>query len=144
MRGCIICIGNRFIEHDCAGLDVHEWLQRQNSLPTDIELVEGGMGGLNLLPYLERGGRVVFVDSVQGYGSPGEIVVLDRQQITAPRGPVHYDHGAGLDYLLAVLPEVCEGEMAREIYLVGLEIPSSDEAIEQAAGLSLRLASHGL
>ena len=33
----------------------------------------------------------------------------------------HFDHGAGLAYLLTVLPKVCDGELPEEIVLVGLE-----------------------
>lgn len=118
-------------------------LEEMQPLPSDIELIEGGLAGLNLLPFLERGGRVVFVDAVSGFTRPDEIVQLDRREIRGSQDPGHFDHGAGLSYLLAVLPWVCEKEMPEEIVLVGLEGKCSRQTIDQAARLSVQLAAHG-
>lgn len=144
MRATIICIGNRFVSEDAAGLLVYDRLQAMQPLPAGIELVEGGLAGLNLLPLLEQGGRVVFVDAVAGFGRPGEIVLLDRQEILGTAGEFRFDHEAGLPYVLAVLPGVCEGELPEEIVLLGLEGECPPSTIEQAAGMSLAVAAHGL
>ncbi len=144
MKAAIICIGNRFIREDTAGLEVLARLTEMQPLPAEIELIEGGLAGLNLLPLLERGGRVVFVDAVTGFTQPGEIVLLDSQEIISTCEQLHFDHGAGLAYLLAVLPKVCDGEMPSEIVLVGLEGECTVHTIQQAAELSLRIAAHGL
>lgn len=144
MKGVIICIGNRFVQGDSAGLAVFDRLQEKQSLPAGVELVEGGTAGLNLLPLLEQGGRVVFVDAVQGFSAPGKIVLLGRREIMDSHDVSHFDHGAGLAYLLAVLPKVYEGELPEEIVLVGLEGKLSTEMIERAAELSISIAAHGL
>ena len=144
MRGCIICIGNRLVAEDAAGLAVFDRLQEMDPLPAGIEIVEGGLAGLNLLPLLEQGGRVVFVDAVKGFTRPGEIVLLDHREILHPPDEGHFDHGAGLAYVLAVLPKVCDGDLPEEIVLVGLEGECTRQTIERAAGLSLALATHGL
>jgi hydrogenase maturation protease len=143
MRRRIICIGNRFVEEDAAGPAVYECLRQKQLLPENIELIEGGLMGLDLLPYLEQGGRVVFVDAVKGYGKPGEIVVLDYRQIKDTFETSPFGHGAGLAYLLAVLPRVCEGEMPEEIVLLGLG-GVTPHLIERAADLSIELALLGM
>ncbi len=144
MKGVIICIGNRFVAEDTAGLAVLASLEAMRPLPATIELVEGGLAGLNLLPWLEQGGRVVFVDAVRGFAQPGEIVLLDHQEIISNLVEPHFDHEAGLAYLLAVLPKVCEGDLPEEVVLVGLEGECTAETIERAAKLSLTLAARGL
>lgn len=144
MKGFIICIGNRFVREDAAGLAVLASLQEMESLPVQIELVEGGLAGLNLLPWLEQGGRIVFVDAVCGFALPGEIVLFNQQEIISTLGEYHFDHGAGLAYLLTVLPKVCDGDLPEEIVLVGLEGECTTETIERAAKLSLTIAAHGL
>jgi hydrogenase maturation protease len=113
-------------------------------LPADIEIIDGGLRGLNLLPLLEKGGRIVFVDAVSGYGLPGQIVLLDQQEIVNTMTECSFDHNAGLAYLLAVLPKVCDGEMPEEIVLVGLEDEYTPQAVERAASLCLDVAVHGL
>ena len=144
MNASIICIGNRFVAEDAAGLLVYDRLQAMQPLPAGIRLVEGGLAGLNLLPLLEQGGRVVFVDAVAGFGQPGEIILLDQLEILDSAEPSRFGHDAGLPYVLAVLPGVCEGELPEEIVLVGLEGECPPPIIEQAARMSLVIAAHGL
>lgn len=144
MKGCIICIGNRFVQEDVAGLAVLAELEKMQPLPPQIDLIEGGLAGLNLLPLLEQGGRVVFVDSVKGFTQPGEIILLDCWKEMPRHDAGHFDHGAGLAYLLAVLPRVCDGEPPQEITLVGLEGQCTEKTIKHAARLSLNIATHGL
>jgi len=76
VNSAIICIGNRLMVDDSAGLMVYDQL-KQRCLPDTIEVIEGGLMGLNLLPFLERGGRVVFVDNVRGFTRPGSLIVLN-------------------------------------------------------------------
>jgi len=142
VKSRIICIGNRLIPQDAGGLAVLDRL-RQQPLPDDVELVEGGLAGLNLLPLLEDGGRVVFVDSVAGFVEPGRVVILDQETIIACLNNDYYGHDAGLAYLLSVLPGVCEGQLPEEMFLVGLEGECTDPVIAEAAGLSLAIAMHG-
>lgn len=143
MIGYIICIGNRFVAADAAGLSVFDRLQEM-VLPPGVEVVEGGLAGLNLLPLLEKGGRVVFVDAVRGFAGPGEVVLLSEQEIMGIESEAHYDHGAGLPYVLAVLPQVADGRLPEEISLVGLEGDYSMETIDRAARLSIAVAANGL
>lgn len=144
MKGFIICIGNRFVDSDAAGPLVFDRLRAMQPLPPGIELIEGGLAGLNLLPLLEQGGRVIFVDAVRGFAEAGELVLLDRQEIVGTESQPHFDHGAGLPYVLAMLPQVCDGELPEEIFLLGLEGGCSMQTIERAAGLSIAVAVHGV
>jgi hydrogenase maturation protease len=144
VRGCIICIGNRFVPEDAAGPAVFDRLQEMPPLPDGIEIIDGGTAGLNLLPLLEHGGRVVFVDAVKGFSGPGEIVLLDHKEIVRTLGACHFDHSSGLAYVLTILPRVCDGDLPEEIVLVGLEGECTPPMIERAAGLSIAIAAHGL
>ncbi len=143
MKATIICIGNRLVPKDAAGTAVFDRLQELN-LPVGITVVEGGLAGLNLLPLLEQGGRVVFVDSVSGFSKEGTIVVLDKMDVIQSLSPAHYGHGAGLPYLLSVLPKVCDGQMPEEIVLVGMEGDLNDQMIDRVAELAVSIAKRGL
>lgn len=113
------------------------------TLPDGVEVIAGGLAGLSLLPFLEQGGRIVFVDAVSGFGHPQTIVVLDQQDVIATLEERHYGHSAGLPYLLSVLPLVCEGELPREIFLVGVEGGYDLPLIRKAAEKSLHVAVNG-
>lgn len=54
----IICLGNEYIRQDSAGLEVARKLALM-SLPEDVEVVEGGLAGLDLLSLVENSERFI-------------------------------------------------------------------------------------
>jgi hydrogenase maturation protease len=140
----IICIGNRFVPQDAAGFRVYQRLQRRPR-PPDVELIDGGLAGLDLLRLLEGVERVVFVDRVDLDG-PATVVVLEAEEVAA-LADERYGHAAGLPYLLRVAPAVCEGPLP-DMLLVGIDLDleqqDGEAALEEAASLALELAAgHG-
>lgn len=137
MAGHIICVGNRFAAGDDTGPRVHDYLVR-SSLPAAVRLTDGGLAGLNLLSLFEEGELVILVDALLGFAPPGCITTLSREQAIAG-GSGHYDHDGSLDYLLRLLPSVCEGAPP-EVILVGAEGPLDENAIAALAAKALNLA----
>lgn len=140
----IICVGNRYVSEDAAGPKVYERLL-QGVLPLDVEVIDGGLAGLNLLRFVEGAERVVFVDSISGFIRPNEnkeneneIVVLEAADVASVAGN-RYEHSAGLAYLLRVLPDVCEG-IIPHILLVGIEGQLDEKVIDEVAALALKIA----
>lgn len=140
MKNRIICIGNSLVETDGAGLGVYERLLTKK-IPKNVELMEGGIAGLNLLCFLENVSTVVFVDAVEGFTLPGRIVLLNEEEIKSSLHDCHYGHDAGIAYLLTMLPEVCEGKLPHGVFLVGLEGHCSDDTIDRAAELAISIAT---
>lgn len=122
---------------DTAGPAVHDRLMRWK-LPGHIQLIDGGTCGLNLLSHLEYAGEVVFVDTVSGFADPGQVILLEQQEICVPCCGI-FDHGAGLPYLVSVLPRVCDGPGPERIRLIGLEPPCGEAALTFAARLAMAL-----
>lgn len=134
----IICLGNRFVPGDDAGCRVFDYLK--DAAPDGLEIIDGGLCGLDLLRMVEGRRRVVFVDTVAGMAKkPGDIVVMDREQVAAYASS--YGHGAGLPYLMSLLPEVCAEPP--EITLVGVEGIADGSAIRALAIRSIEVANHG-
>jgi hydrogenase maturation protease len=138
MKNKILCIGSCLVEADKAGPAVYDRLCRKK-IPAHTDLVEGGTAGLNLLCHLEQAKIVVFVDAVSGFTRPGHMVVLTRQQVQAACPKPVYGHSAGIAYLLAVLPRVCQGPLPEEIFLVGLEGRCDSHTLDRAADAALTL-----
>ena len=136
----IICIGNRYVPGDDAGPRVYDYLSRQ-TLPERVELIDGGLAGLNLLRFIENSRRVIFVDSVSGFGEPGQVVRLRLPLEKQPDEPasIRYDHAAGLQYLLEALPAVLESELP-EIVVLGIEGNASEESVILAGQACLQAA----
>lgn len=135
----IVCLGNRFYSGDGAGPLVHDALAGKTEVQ-GVEVLDGGIAGLNLLPLLRGRKRIVFVDSVAGFAPPGEVVVLDADQLKTLPMEQHYGHDSGLLYLLHALP-VTFPEQESVVLLVGLEGDPREPGIAKAARTALCLAA---
>ncbi len=135
--GKIICAGNRLAEKDDLGSRVYDRLAR-STLPPGVELLDGGLAGLDLLPLVEGEGPVVLVDSLSGDAGDRGVIVLDAVEAAKQMEP-RYGHDDGLAYLLRVLPAVAEAPLPR-IHLVGAAGAVPDETVAEAAEVALRLA----
>lgn len=135
----IICLGNRYVPGDDVGCRVYDHLAG-SALPPEVEIIDGGLCGLDLLRPVEGKRRVVFADAVAGLAEPGEIVVLSREQVAGYAG--RYGHGAGLPYLLQLLPQVCQPPLP-EIALVGAEGVVDEDTIRILAERCMEIAIHG-
>jgi hydrogenase maturation protease len=78
-RVLIACIGNILRGDDGFGVSVAEELARR-SLPTGVDLIETGIGGMSIVQQLMDGyDAMVVVDAVDAGASPGTVFVLDPQ-----------------------------------------------------------------
>ncbi len=138
MLSRIICVGNRLRDSDAAGPRVHDRLAA-SPLPAGVELVDGGLGGLDLARFVAGADRVVFVDSVAGFSaSGGGVLVLSAEEIAAEASD-RLDHAAGLPYLLRALPLLGQPRLPA-IAVVGVEGEAPEGIIDEAAATALRLA----
>jgi len=130
----IICVGNRHHSGDDLGARVHDLLAA-TTLPTGVELIDGGLKGLDLLRFVEGGGRAVFVDAIDGFGADGLPMVLDGGRVAALAGGA-WGHGAGLPWLFNLAPKVCDGPLA-EMLVVGAQPPADGGTVAAVAARAL-------
>jgi hydrogenase maturation protease len=141
MTVCIVCVGNRFVAEDALGPRVLERLRDGARLLArePLELIDGGLLGLDLLSIVERASHVVFVDALTGAGSR-EVVELRGAEATraAAASPSSWGHDDGLAFLLRALPHVCDAPPSWE--LVGAEGVADDALVDAVAARALVLA----
>jgi hydrogenase maturation protease len=99
---------------DSAGPRVFDILAAVD-LPRNVEVIDGGTTGIGLLRFADGAARLVFVDSVTGFGPPGSVVDLSVHDVLATSRPEPHGHGSGLDFLLRALPIACEGPVPEVI-----------------------------
>lgn len=136
----IICVGNRFRHEDSAGPMVYDQLANHR-LPGDIEVIDGGLAGLNLLRFMYGADRIVFIDAVNGFKPFDGVIVLNAKDASRHADTI-FGHSAGLAYCLRVLPEVHDGKLP-EIFVVGIEGDTDPDKILKAAKISIKIATHG-
>jgi len=129
----IVCVGSRLVPGDGAGPAVYDLLASK-PLPAGVEVIDGALLGLSLLRAAEGAESLVFVDSVSGFGEPGDVLLIDAEEVAAGASPD--DHAGGLPALLALIPVACE-KPPRALAVVGLEAPWGVEALARAAELAV-------
>jgi hydrogenase maturation protease len=120
------------------GLRVFDQLSSLEISP-EVEVIDGGLCGLDLLRSVEGRSQVVFADAITGLAQAGEIVQLSGEQVAAYAGA--YGHAAGLPYLLKMLPQVCCAPLPK-IDLLGTPGPADDATISLLAQRCLDLVAH--
>ena len=88
----VICIGNRFYYPDNFGILIYEKLK---SMDLNFEVVEGGVGGLNLMPYFEDDAKILIID----YAKDFEKNILTKKDIDEIELN-EYNHSTAFLYLL--------------------------------------------
>ncbi len=114
---------------DGVGVHAVKALQERFAVPPDLDIVDGGTAGLDLLPFIEGRDRVLFVDAVDFGQEPGFIGELVDDDIPAffskDKSSLHH---IGLTDVLAtarllnILPE--------EICLIGIQPQSLEMGLE--------------
>lgn len=77
----VIGLGNPLMGDDGLGLVALERLRSGYTIPPDVELVDGGTWGMNLLPVIEDAGRVILIDAIDVAATPGTPVRLERARL---------------------------------------------------------------
>jgi hydrogenase maturation protease len=119
MKVTLIGLGNLLMRDEGVGVQAVAAFQDRYELPPELEVVDGGTSGLDLLPYIEGRDRVLFVDAVNFQRQPGYIGVLENEAIPALFAPKDSLHHLGLMDILAVaqLLDIAP----REVCLIGIQ-----------------------
>jgi hydrogenase maturation protease len=131
----IICIGNRYVQGDEFGARVYVQLL-ERVLPDYVQVIDGGIAGLNLLMFFDGCERLVFVDSLAGDNSLGDVHVLEEADLLMDE--TNYSHASGLGYLLEAALAIRDHSAPR-IFLVGAGAQANQQAVATAADLCSRL-----
>ena len=113
MKVRVIACGNPLMGNDAAGLSVMALLQVKHP---EIDVVDGGNGGLGLIPLMEGYDRIVIVDATSGMGEIGKVQVF--HEIPESGIPSLSLHELGVREVLALARTL---GIAPEVIIVGIE-----------------------
>jgi len=77
----VLGIGNILMRDEGVGVRLMEAVRDSRNWPDDVEFIDGGAGGLNLLTVIERAERLVVFDAAEMHLPAGESRVLRTDQI---------------------------------------------------------------
>ena len=80
-RTIVLGLGNMLMADDGVGLAALARLEEEWFIPRDVELVDGGTWGMNLLPVIEAADRVLILDAIDLGDPPGTLIRLEGEEI---------------------------------------------------------------
>lgn len=80
-RTVVVGLGNPLMGDDGLGLAALAKLQADWVPPPEVELVDGGTWGMNLLPTIEDADRLLLIDAIDVAAPPGTLQALERARI---------------------------------------------------------------
>ncbi len=99
----ILGIGNLLKKDDGIGVHVVQYMQNNNlSLPENVELIDGGTAGFDLIPYMMGFDKLIIVDALKVQDKPGSIYRFDGSYLKAQSPHVSL-HEMGIAEVLKVL-----------------------------------------
>ncbi|MFZ5776431.1 MAG: HyaD/HybD family hydrogenase maturation endopeptidase [Thermodesulfobacteriota bacterium] len=98
----VLGVGNVLLSDEGAGVRVIERLRKTHRFPGQVELLDGGTMGLELLPWLEERSHLFIVDAIRSDNPPGSVMVRQLDDPPAFFRQKISPHQIGLSELLAV------------------------------------------
>ena len=114
----VIGLGNILLQDEGLGVRAVERLAQQYILPEQVEWLDGGTLGLDLLPRLDGVTDLLIADAVQTESEPGSLVRLEGDEIQAALSLKMSMHQVGLQDLLSVAS--LQGRLPRRVVVWGI------------------------
>lgn len=118
-RTLVIGLGNPLMADDGVGLRALARLAEAWIVPPEVELVDGGTWGMNLLHRLEEAEGVIFLDAINARQAPGTEVILERGDLPRYFALKLSPHQIDLREVLALME--LRGTLPGRIVALGLQ-----------------------
>jgi hydrogenase maturation protease len=82
-RTLVLGVGNLLLSDEGVGVRVIEQLAASFDLPEDVQVVDGGTLGLDLLYYLDGVENLIIVDAVEMAKEPGRLLRMEGDEVPA-------------------------------------------------------------
>jgi hydrogenase maturation protease len=96
----VLGVGNLLLSDDGVGIHTIRRLQEVAQLPEEVQVLDGGTSGLDLLYYLEGVSHLLIVDAIEVDQPPGTLTRLTGDQVPAYLSLKMSPHEIGLPDML--------------------------------------------
>lgn len=117
----VIGLGNPLRKDDGIGIILLDKLiKKKDQLPDNIEFIDGGTGGMNLLHFLANFDKVIIIDAINFDGDFGESIFFKPENVIDHGIPVKFStHESDFFKVLKLSAEL--KEIPDEIYIYGIQ-----------------------
>ncbi len=118
-RKVILGLGNILNRDEGFGIHALQVLQEKVGLPPDVELVDGGVLGMNLLPLVESCSHLLVLDAVDAGLAPGTLVEWQDRQIPLYSGTKLSEHQVSFQEVLGLA--LFRDAFPNKLHLIGVQ-----------------------
>jgi hydrogenase maturation protease len=129
----VLGIGNILLRDEGFGVRVVEELTRRYRFPENVQVLDGGTLGMELLRYLMGADKLVLVDAVAGELPPGSLYEFKNEAVKAYFKEKVSMHELGIQDVLAAL-DILEKPI-KEVMIIGGQPLSMEIGLELTAVL---------
>ena len=144
-RTTVIGLGNPLMGDDGLGLLATQRLQENWILPPDVQVIDGGTWGMNLLPFIDEAEELLLIDAINQDMPPGTQIVLGRDDIPRTLAMKVSPHQIDLSEVIALAQ--LRGTLPDRMTAIGLQphrvefgaplSPSVERHIDQLAAMAV-------
>jgi hydrogenase maturation protease len=124
----VLGIGNVLLTDEGIGVRALKELERKYTFPANVELLDGGTAGIELLRHIRNRDYLIIIDAMKCNQAPGTVVRVEGDDVPAAFRTRISPHQLGLSDLLAAA--MLTDELPRNLVLFGVEPESIDIGLE--------------
>jgi hydrogenase maturation protease len=125
---CVVGLGNILLRDEGVGVHAANTIKQRYTFSPDVEIIDGGTMGLDLLPIFEGRDKVLIIDAVDFGREPGHIGTIENDDIPSVLNSKLSVHHINLSDVLfaAKLMDISPSE----ICLIGIQPQSLDVGLD--------------
>ena len=120
----VLGIGNVLLTDEGIGVRALKELERRYTFPENVELLDGGTAGIELLRHIRNRDYLIIIDAMKFNQEPGTVSRVEGNDVPAAFRTRISPHQLGLSDLLAAA--MLTGELPENLVLFGVEPESLD------------------
>lgn len=137
MRAVVLGIGNLILSDEGVGVRAVEALQARYRLPGNVEAIDGGTAGMELIDALSGVDLLVVLDTIVAGKPPGSLVTLAGDEVPSFFRRKLSPHQIALPDVLASLELL--GELPKQTLVFGVQPESLELGMELTSGVAARV-----
>ena len=115
----VMGIGSILMTDEGIGIRAVEELQRRYRFPDNVELLDGGTSGIDLLSFISGRDYLIIVDAIKSGNQPGTVLKVEGEDVPAQFRTRISPHQLGISDLLAAA--ALTDELPKRLVLFGIE-----------------------
>jgi hydrogenase maturation protease len=131
-------LGNLVHSDDGAGVHAIHRLRKDDRVPADVVLIDGGTQGLSLLPHISGFQRMLVIDAIDAGEAPGTLLRLEGPAVENMPGKPSV-HQLGFADLMMAMKLL--GDVPGEIILLGVQPESTEWSAELSTSVAKAMDS---